>query len=128
MFRGIGTHLENSVRFLAGDVESVLYQHFYDRIHDSVSNKFLGTFFTSLVAEDGDHLLEGYLYKLGGTLMSNWPRKYFHLFPNRLEWRGEQAGVCFLFPMKVSGGHAHGSQGGNYLLLVTALIAVLESH
>ena len=25
--------------------------------------------------------------------MSNWPRKYFHLFPNRLEWRGEQAGV-----------------------------------
>ena len=64
------------------------------------------TFFTSLVAEDGDHLLEGYLYKLGGTLMSNWPRKYFHLFPNRLEWRGEQAGVCFLFSMKVSGGHA----------------------
>ncbi|KAK2574055.1 Beta-adrenergic receptor kinase 2 [Acropora cervicornis] len=44
------------------------------------------------VAEDGDHLLEGYLYKLGGTLMSNWTRKYFHLFPNRLEWRGEQAG------------------------------------
>ncbi|XP_027037002.1 G protein-coupled receptor kinase 3-like isoform X1 [Pocillopora verrucosa] len=44
------------------------------------------------VAEDGDRLLEGYLYKLGGTLMSNWPRKYFHLFPNRLEWRGEQAG------------------------------------
>ena len=109
MFRGIGTHLENSVRFLAGDVESVLYEHFYDRIHDSVSNKFLGTFFTSLVAEDGDHLLEGYLYKLGGTLMSNWPRKYFHLFPNRLEWRGEQAGVSFLFSMKVSGGHGHGS-------------------
>ncbi|PFX32896.1 Beta-adrenergic receptor kinase 2 [Stylophora pistillata] len=45
------------------------------------------------VAEDGDRLLEGYLYKLGGTLMSNWPRKYFHLFPNRLEWRGEQAGT-----------------------------------
>ncbi|XP_020613652.1 beta-adrenergic receptor kinase 2-like [Orbicella faveolata] len=44
------------------------------------------------VPEDGDRLLEGYLYKLGGTLMSNWPRKYFHLFPNRLEWRGEQAG------------------------------------
>ena len=109
-------------------MESVLYQHFYDRIHDSVSNKFLLTFFTSLVAEDGDHLLEGYLYKLGGTLMSNWPRKYFHLFPNRLEWRGEQAGVSFLFSMKVSEGHAHGSQGGNYLLLVIALIAVLESH
>lgn len=47
----------------------------------------------TLVPEDGDRLLEGYLYKLGGTLMSNWPRKYFHLFPNRLEWRGEQAGV-----------------------------------
>lgn len=60
--------------------------------------------------------------------MSNWPRKYFHLFPNRLEWRGEQAGVGFLFSMKVSGGHAHGSQGGNHLLLVAALIAVLESH
>ena len=49
------------------------------------------------VAEDGDHLLEGYLYKLGGTLMSNWPRKYFHLFPNRLEWRGEQAGVSYAY-------------------------------
>jgi len=49
--------------------------------------------FVILVPEDGDRLLEGYLYKLGGTLMSNWPRKYFHLFPNRLEWRGEQAGV-----------------------------------
>ena len=60
--------------------------------------------------------------------MSNWPRKYFHLFPNRLEWRGEQAGVSFLFPMKVSGGYALVSQGGNPLLLVTALIAVLESH
>lgn len=60
--------------------------------------------------------------------MSNWPRKYFHLFPNRLEWRGEQAGVSVMFPMKVSGGHARCSQAGNALLLVTALLAVLESH
>lgn len=125
---GSDTRLENSIRFLAGDVESVLYQHFYDRIHDSVSTKFLRTLFTSLVAEDGDHLLEGYLYKLGGTLMSNWPRKYFHLFPNRLEWRGEQAGVSFVFPMKVSGGHAHGSQGGNHLKQQSELSLRAESH
>ena len=55
--------------------------------------QFSHDMFVILVPEDGDRLLEGYLYKLGGTLMSNWPRKYFHLFPNRLEWRGEQAGV-----------------------------------
>ena len=63
---------------------------------ESVTQPFdqiLTSYLSSSVAEDGDHLLEGYLYKLGGTLMSNWPRKYFHLFPNRLEWRGEQAGV-----------------------------------
>lgn len=60
--------------------------------HDKLEAKKKAKHQNSMTAEDGDRLLEGYLYKLGGTLMSNWPRKYFHLFPNRLEWRGEQAG------------------------------------
>ncbi|XP_027037004.1 G protein-coupled receptor kinase 3-like isoform X2 [Pocillopora verrucosa] len=60
--------------------------------HDKLEAKKKAKHQNSITAEDGDRLLEGYLYKLGGTLMSNWPRKYFHLFPNRLEWRGEQAG------------------------------------
>ncbi|KXJ11686.1 beta-adrenergic receptor kinase 2 isoform X1 [Exaiptasia diaphana] len=45
---------------------------------------------TGKMAEDGDRLLEGYLYKLGGPFMNSWQKRYFHLFPNRLEWRGDQ--------------------------------------
>ncbi|XP_063675324.1 G protein-coupled receptor kinase 1-like isoform X5 [Bolinopsis microptera] len=37
----------------------------------------------------GDCILQGYLLKLGGPFLSQWQKKYFHLFPNRLEWRAE---------------------------------------
>lgn len=49
------------------------------------------------MAEDGDRLLEGYLYKLGGPFMNSWQKRYFHLFPNRLEWRGDQMVNAYLF-------------------------------
>nr|AFK83792.1 rhodopsin kinase [Mnemiopsis leidyi] len=37
----------------------------------------------------GDCILQGYLLKLGGPFLTQWQKKYFHLFPNRLEWRAE---------------------------------------
>ncbi|XP_065663895.1 G protein-coupled receptor kinase 3 isoform X2 [Hydra vulgaris] len=43
-----------------------------------------------LSVQNGDCLLHGYLYKLGGPFLSVWTKKYFFLYPNRLEYRGEQ--------------------------------------
>ena len=42
-------------------------------------------------SENGDCLLHGFLHKLGGPFQSVWTKKYFFLYPNRLEYRGEQA-------------------------------------
>ncbi|XP_065054623.1 G protein-coupled receptor kinase 3-like [Rhopilema esculentum] len=42
------------------------------------------------ITESSDCLLHGFLNKLGGPFQSQWQRKYFYLFPNRIEWRGEQ--------------------------------------
>jgi len=42
-------------------------------------------------AQNGDCLLHGYLHKLGGPFQSVWTKKYFFLYPNRLEYRGEQS-------------------------------------
>ncbi len=33
-----------------------------------------------------DSLLQGYGYKMGSALFSKWERKYFVLYPNRLQW------------------------------------------
>lgn len=48
------------------------------------------------MTESSDCLLHGFLNKLGGPFQSQWQRKYFYLFPNRIEWRGEQM-VCYTF-------------------------------
>lgn len=45
----------------------------------------------ALDVQNGDCLLHGYLHKLGGPFGSVWTKKYFYLFPNRLEYRGEQS-------------------------------------
>ncbi len=53
--------------------------------------KFLKIFFNFLeLTESSDCLLHGFLNRLGGPFQSQWQRKYFYLFPNRIEWRGEQ--------------------------------------
>uniref|UniRef100_G3W2B6 G protein-coupled receptor kinase n=1 Tax=Sarcophilus harrisii TaxID=9305 RepID=G3W2B6_SARHA len=36
-----------------------------------------------------DCTLHGYMLKLGNPFLTQWQRRYFYLFPNRLEWRGE---------------------------------------
>lgn len=46
--------------------------------------------FSIEITESSDCLLHGYLHKLGGPFQSQWQKKYFYLFPNRIEWRGEQ--------------------------------------
>ncbi|XP_042737964.1 beta-adrenergic receptor kinase 1 isoform X3 [Lagopus leucura] len=36
-----------------------------------------------------DCIVHGYMSKLGNPFLTQWQRRYFYLFPNRLEWRGE---------------------------------------
>ncbi|NWW17017.1 ARBK1 kinase, partial [Falcunculus frontatus] len=36
-----------------------------------------------------DCIMHGYMAKLGNPFLTQWQRRYFYLFPNRLEWRGE---------------------------------------
>ncbi|XP_034990608.1 beta-adrenergic receptor kinase 2 isoform X3 [Zootoca vivipara] len=36
-----------------------------------------------------DCIIHGYMLKLGNPFLTQWQRRYFYLFPNRLEWRGE---------------------------------------
>eukprot|EP00118_Oscarella_pearsei_P009919 m.58612 g.58612 ORF g.58612 m.58612 type:complete len:730 (+) comp34819_c0_seq19:76-2265(+) len=39
----------------------------------------------------GDCILEGYLSRrAGGALIASWEKRYFHLYPNRLEWSEDQ--------------------------------------
>ncbi|XP_045153088.1 beta-adrenergic receptor kinase 1 [Echinops telfairi] len=36
-----------------------------------------------------DCIMHGYMAKMGNPFLTQWQRRYFYLFPNRLEWRGE---------------------------------------
>uniref|UniRef100_A0A8C9FK11 G protein-coupled receptor kinase n=1 Tax=Pavo cristatus TaxID=9049 RepID=A0A8C9FK11_PAVCR len=49
-----------------------------------------------------DCIMHGYMLKLGNPFLTQWQRRYFYLFPNRLEWRGEGES-------RVSGGTPGGS-------------------
>nr|XP_032801140.1 beta-adrenergic receptor kinase 2 [Petromyzon marinus]XP_032801141.1 beta-adrenergic receptor kinase 2 [Petromyzon marinus] len=40
-------------------------------------------------AHGKDCIMHGYMLKLGNPFLTQWQRRYFYLFPNRLEWRGE---------------------------------------
>lgn len=33
--------------------------------------------------------MHGFMLKLGNPFLTQWQRRYFYLFPNRLEWKGE---------------------------------------
>lgn len=50
-----------------------------------------------------DCIMHGYMSKLGNPFLTQWQRRYFYLFPNRLEWRGEGES-----PVR----RARGAQGG----------------
>nr|XP_044988614.1 beta-adrenergic receptor kinase 2 isoform X2 [Jaculus jaculus] len=36
-----------------------------------------------------DCIMHGFMLKLGNPFLTQWQRRYFYLFPNRLEWRGD---------------------------------------
>nr|XP_020823829.1 beta-adrenergic receptor kinase 1 [Phascolarctos cinereus] len=36
-----------------------------------------------------DCIMHGYMSKMGNPFLTQWQRRYFYLFPNRLEWRAE---------------------------------------
>ncbi|CAB1318761.1 unnamed protein product [Coregonus sp. 'balchen'] len=38
---------------------------------------------------EADCIMHGYMLKLGNPFLTQWQRRYFYLFPNRVEWRGE---------------------------------------
>uniref|UniRef100_A0A4W3JEA6 G protein-coupled receptor kinase n=2 Tax=Callorhinchus milii TaxID=7868 RepID=A0A4W3JEA6_CALMI len=42
-----------------------------------------------------DCIMHGYMLKLGSPFLTQWQRRYFYLFPNRLEWRGEGESRCW---------------------------------
>ncbi|XP_046283277.1 unconventional myosin-XVIIIb isoform X4 [Marmota monax] len=48
-----------------------------------------------------DCLLHGYMLKLGNPFLTQWQRRYFYLFPNRLEWRGEGESRACVHPSHV---------------------------
>ena len=50
------------------------------------------TIMESEIAEKSDCILHGLMHKQGGPFTSQWQKRYFYLFPNRLEWRGDSDG------------------------------------
>ncbi|XP_022106066.1 beta-adrenergic receptor kinase 2-like isoform X1 [Acanthaster planci] len=36
-----------------------------------------------------DCIMHGHILKLGGPFLNSWQKRYFYLFPNRLEWQGD---------------------------------------
>ncbi|XP_078492523.1 G protein-coupled receptor kinase 3 isoform X1 [Ciona intestinalis] len=61
---------------------------------------------------EGDCFLHGILYKLGGPLtLTTWQKKYFYLYPNRLEWKdydGSKNLVVFESVTMIKEGQAKG--------------------
>lgn len=49
--------------------------------------------------------MHGYMLKLGNPFLTQWQRRYFYLFPNRVEWRGE--GESRVSPPLVACTHTH---------------------
>ncbi|XP_078599402.1 G protein-coupled receptor kinase 3-like isoform X2 [Branchiostoma floridae x Branchiostoma japonicum] len=56
-------------------------------------------------AEGKDCIIHGHLLKLGGPFLTAWQKRYFWLFPNRLEWQGEaeKGSFALLLPMEETG-------------------------
>ncbi|XP_078277585.1 G protein-coupled receptor kinase 3 isoform X1 [Rhinoraja longicauda] len=58
-----------------------------NEIRKRAKNKMLGH--EEDYALGKDCIMHGYMLKLGNPFLTQWQRRYFYLFPNRLEWRGE---------------------------------------
>lgn len=60
-----------------------------DFIHRSVCRFLTFTCTCTDYALGKDCIMHGYMLKLGNPFLTQWQRRYFYLFPNRVEWRGE---------------------------------------
>jgi len=83
-------HYENFDIFLADRWQKEIVDTIFDTVNieaDKIESKRPKR--SNSVDLSGDCILQGYLLKLGGPFMTQWQKKYFHLFPNRLEWRAE---------------------------------------
>ncbi|XP_015221439.2 beta-adrenergic receptor kinase 2 isoform X1 [Lepisosteus oculatus] len=49
-----------------------------------------------------DCIMHGYMLKLGNPFLTQWQRRYFYLFPNRVEWRGEGESRWYNSPLFVN--------------------------
>lgn len=73
------------------------------------------------VSLEGDCILHGIMYKLNVQLgITSWQKRYFYLYPNRLEWRDQDGSknlVVFEAVTKVREGQAKGMK---YCLFITS--------
>uniref|UniRef100_A0A3Q1HME8 G protein-coupled receptor kinase n=1 Tax=Anabas testudineus TaxID=64144 RepID=A0A3Q1HME8_ANATE len=69
-----------------------------------------------------DCIMHGYMLKLGNPFLTQWQRRYFYLFPNRVEWRGE--GESRETWLK----HFKKHKDGQNLLTMEQIVSVEETH
>lgn len=65
-----------------------------------------------------DCIMHGYMLKLGNPFLTQWQRRYFYLFPNRLEWRGEGESRVSGVLWRAAAGKAGGCWGRSDELLL----------
>nr|XP_023415317.1 beta-adrenergic receptor kinase 1 isoform X1 [Loxodonta africana] len=58
-----------------------------------------------------DCIMHGYMSKMGNPFLTQWQRRYFYLFPNRLEWRGEGEAPVRSGEPRGGGGEVPGTGG-----------------
>uniref|UniRef100_A0A669ECF7 G protein-coupled receptor kinase n=1 Tax=Oreochromis niloticus TaxID=8128 RepID=A0A669ECF7_ORENI len=69
-----------------------------------------------------DCIMHGYMLKLGNPFLTQWQRRYFYLFPNRVEWRGEgDTRERWLKPLKKQ-------RDGQNLLTMEQIVTVEETQ
>uniref|UniRef100_A0A8C0WXH2 G protein-coupled receptor kinase n=1 Tax=Castor canadensis TaxID=51338 RepID=A0A8C0WXH2_CASCN len=72
-----------------------------------------------------DCILHGSMLKLGNPFLSQWQRRYFYLFPNRLEWRGDGESRVSVVPALSTW---RGTSGRSFLLTMDQILAVEETQ
>ena len=97
-FGKIGDCLKPLTIFAKSSIVDLIYKYAVLKLKYT-DQKIMRSGFHCLDAQNGDCLLHGYLHKLGGPFQSVWQKKYFFLYPNRLEYRGEQSVNEFFYLM-----------------------------
>ncbi|CAK8679092.1 unnamed protein product [Clavelina lepadiformis] len=70
---------------------------------------------------DGDCVLHGIMYKQGGHLtITNWQKRYFYLYPNRLEWKDQEGSKNLVVFESVTDVREGQAKGMKYCLFITS--------